>query len=119
MMQRLLIAMWLCADVTAVRMSPRRSGGQRRRRRRRVRASIARRSTSRCGAQDDLFRHVNGSWLAKTEIPADKSSYGAFDILFDKSQDDLRAIVEDAVQVVRTRPSVPKRRRSATSTRAS
>ena len=35
--------------------------------------------------QDDLFRHVNGSWLAKTEIPADKASYGAFDILFDKA----------------------------------
>jgi predicted metalloendopeptidase len=28
-----------------------------------------------------LFRHVNGSWLTKTEIPADKASYGAFDIL--------------------------------------
>jgi hypothetical protein len=26
--------------------------------------------------QDDLFRHVNGGWLAKTEIPADKASYG-------------------------------------------
>ena len=46
--------------------------------------------------QDDLFRHVNGSWLAKTEIPADKASYGAFDILFDKAQADLRAIVEEA-----------------------
>ena len=46
--------------------------------------------------QDDLFKHVNGMWLNKTTIPADKSSYGAFDILFDKSQADLRAIVEDA-----------------------
>ena len=46
--------------------------------------------------QDDLFHHVNGGWLAKTEIPADKASYGAFDILFDKAQADLRAIVEDA-----------------------
>jgi predicted metalloendopeptidase len=46
--------------------------------------------------QDDLFRHVNGSWLASTEIPADKASYGAFDILFDKAQADLRAIVEEA-----------------------
>ena len=48
--------------------------------------------------QDDLFRHVNGSWLAKTEIPADKASYGAFDILFDKAQADLRAIVEEAAK---------------------
>ena len=46
--------------------------------------------------QDDLFRHVNGGWLAKTEIPADKASYGSFDLLFDKSQADLRAIVEEA-----------------------
>ena len=48
--------------------------------------------------QDDLFRHVNGSWLARTEIPADKASYGAFDILFDKAQADLRTIVEEAAQ---------------------
>jgi putative endopeptidase len=46
--------------------------------------------------QDDLFHHVNGAWLAKTEIPADKASYGAFDILFDKAQEDLRGIVEEA-----------------------
>jgi predicted metalloendopeptidase len=48
--------------------------------------------------QDDLFHHVNGAWLAKTEIPADKASYGAFDILFDKAQADLRTIVEDAAK---------------------
>lgn len=46
--------------------------------------------------QDDLFRHVNGGWLNKTEIPADKASYGAFDMLYDKSQADLRAIIEEA-----------------------
>ena len=46
--------------------------------------------------QDDLFRHVNGTWLTKTDIPADKASYGAFDILFDKAQVDLRNIVEEA-----------------------
>ena len=27
--------------------------------------------------QDDLFRAVNGAWLAKAQIPADRSSYGA------------------------------------------
>ena len=54
--------------------------------------------------QDDLFRHVNGAWLAKTEIPADKASYGAFDILFDKAQADLRAIVEEAAKSP-TRPA--------------
>ena len=48
--------------------------------------------------QDDLFQHVNGGWLAKTDIPADKASYGAFDILFDKAQADLRAIVEESAK---------------------
>ena len=28
--------------------------------------------------QDDFFEFVNGQWLKTTEIPADKSSYGAF-----------------------------------------
>ncbi len=46
--------------------------------------------------RDDLFHHVNGGWLAKTEIPADKASYGSFDILFDKSESDLRRIIEEA-----------------------
>jgi predicted metalloendopeptidase len=48
--------------------------------------------------QDDLFQYVNGAWLRSTSIPADKASYGAFDILFDKSQADLRTIVEEAAR---------------------
>ena len=28
--------------------------------------------------QDDLFRYVNGVWLTKTEIPADRPVYGTF-----------------------------------------
>ena len=31
--------------------------------------------------QDDLYRFVNGGWLARTEIPADKSNYGTFTAL--------------------------------------
>ena len=48
--------------------------------------------------QDDFFRYVNGAWLAKTAIPADKASYGAFDMLLDKSQADLRTIIEEAAK---------------------
>jgi len=55
-------------------------------------------------AQDDLFRHVNGAWLARTEIPGDKSTYGAFDILFDKSQVDLRAIADEAAKATNKAP---------------
>jgi putative endopeptidase len=46
--------------------------------------------------QDDFYGHVNGVWLAKTEIPADKPIYGAFVELADKSESDVRAILEAA-----------------------
>jgi putative endopeptidase len=44
--------------------------------------------------QDDFFKHINGKWLATTEIPADKPSYGSFDQLFDDSEAQLRSIVD-------------------------
>jgi predicted metalloendopeptidase len=46
--------------------------------------------------QDDFFRYVNGAWMAKTDIPADRPSYGSFEALFDKTEADLRVIVEEA-----------------------
>jgi predicted metalloendopeptidase len=45
-------------------------------------------------AQDDFYKHVNGKWLASTEIPADKASYGSFDKLQDDSEAQLRSIIE-------------------------
>ncbi|MCW8109210.1 M13 family metallopeptidase [Alteromonas ponticola] len=45
---------------------------------------------------DDFFRYVNGKWVDKTDIPADKSSYGAFNILRDAAQDDVKAIIEES-----------------------
>ena len=48
--------------------------------------------------QDDFFRFVNGGWLARTEIPADASSWGAFNGLREKSRDALRAILEEAAR---------------------
>jgi len=48
--------------------------------------------------QDDFFRYVNGAWLDRTPIPADKPSYGSFEVLFDKAEADLRTIVEDAAK---------------------
>ena len=47
-------------------------------------------------AQDDFYRHVNGAWLARTEIPADRSNYGAFTRLQDDVEANLKAIVEEA-----------------------
>ncbi len=46
--------------------------------------------------QDNFFRHVNGAWLARTEIPADKAGYGAFAELTDKAEADVRAILDAA-----------------------
>jgi putative endopeptidase len=46
--------------------------------------------------QDNFYRHVNGRWLASTEIPADKAGYGAFAALADKAEADVRAIIEAA-----------------------
>ena len=43
--------------------------------------------------QDDLFRHVNGSWLNTTEIPADKALTGAFMDLRDKAESAVRDII--------------------------
>ena len=45
-------------------------------------------------AQDDFFEHLNGKWLKTVEIPADKSSWGAFHKLHDDTQPQLRAIIE-------------------------
>ena len=46
--------------------------------------------------QDDLYRYVNGAWLAKTEIPADRGAFGGFYEAIDRTQEQLRAIVEEA-----------------------
>lgn len=48
--------------------------------------------------QDDFYQYVNGTWLKETEIPADKSSYGIFHILYDENQIRLREIIEEAAE---------------------
>ncbi len=45
--------------------------------------------------QDDLFGHVNGTWLATVEIPADRSSWGPFVQLADQSQERVRVLIEE------------------------
>src|SRR5690606_23312533 len=46
--------------------------------------------------RDDLYRYVNGGWLDRTEIPADRARWGAFDQLAEESLAALRAIIEEA-----------------------
>jgi len=45
--------------------------------------------------QDDFYKYVNGTWLKNTEIPADRTSIGAFYDLREKSRDDVKAIIEE------------------------
>ena len=48
--------------------------------------------------QDDLFRHVNGSWLERTEIPEDKARWGSFHLIAEQAEKDVHAIVEESQQ---------------------
>jgi endothelin-converting enzyme/putative endopeptidase len=43
---------------------------------------------------DDFFRYANGKWLATFTMPADKARFGAFDALGDKSEADVKTVLE-------------------------
>src|SRR6478672_4219275 len=43
---------------------------------------------------DDFFKYVNGAWAAKTQIPADKTAYGAFAVLGDLSEARVHALLD-------------------------
>ncbi|MEO8035198.1 MAG: M13-type metalloendopeptidase [Acidobacteriota bacterium] len=43
---------------------------------------------------DDFFRFVNGKWVANAQIPADRTSWGAFPMLTELSQSRVRAILD-------------------------
>jgi len=45
--------------------------------------------------QDDFFDYVNGKWVAETELPADRARWGTFDALREKSQEDVKALIEE------------------------
>ena len=43
---------------------------------------------------NDFYNYVNGAWMARTEIPADRSSWGGFAILRNLSDERTRAVIE-------------------------
>jgi len=47
---------------------------------------------------ENFYEYVNGGWLAETDIPSDRSRYGAFSILRDKSEERVRVILEAAAK---------------------
>ncbi len=52
-------------------------------------------STVRPG--NDFYRFANGAWMDRTQIPADRGSYGAFNMADEKVQPRLRELVKDAL----------------------
>lgn len=44
--------------------------------------------------QDDLFRHVNGTWLREYQLPPDKTSFGTFAEVDDRVEGQLRDVVD-------------------------
>src|SRR5699024_550450 len=48
--------------------------------------------------QDDLFGHVNGTWLETTDIPSDRSSWGPFVQLAETAEEHVRQIIESATR---------------------
>jgi putative endopeptidase len=45
---------------------------------------------------DNFDAYVNGTWVKKNKIPADKSSFGAWDVISDKADEDVKAIITEA-----------------------
>jgi putative endopeptidase len=46
---------------------------------------------------DDLYRHMNERWAERHPIPADKARFGAFTVLAENAEAQVRAIAEAAV----------------------
>ncbi|MGH1422493.1 MAG: M13 family metallopeptidase [Hyphomonas sp.] len=57
-------------------------------------------------AGDDFYQHVNGKWLNSFEIPADRTRYGAFTLLAEKSEQRVRKIIEEIAAERRSPESI-------------
>ncbi len=57
---------------------------------------------------DDFFKYVNGGWLQRTEIPADRSRYGSFNLLADEAELRVRKIIEESA--AKDNPSADEKR---------
>jgi putative endopeptidase len=45
---------------------------------------------------DNFFEYANGGWLKATPIPPDKGGYGVFTMLFDKTRQRVRRLIQQA-----------------------
>src|SRR5277367_4814607 len=44
--------------------------------------------------QDDVYQHLNGQWLRDYQLPADKGAVGSFTAIQDRTEEQLRSIVD-------------------------
>ena len=44
---------------------------------------------------DNFYRYVNGGWIKNNPIPAEYSQYGAFTVLYENNQKQLKALVDE------------------------
>jgi len=65
-------------------------------------------SESSSRVQDDLYRSVNGAWLATDAIPADQSIHGAFHEMRDQSEATCRGIIEALAATSGATPGSPE-----------
>ena len=103
------IVMAAAALLAACRVRPpkaRRDGRPRQHRARSCPASISTGFDRTVRPQDDLYRFVGGSWLARTEIPPDRSNYGSFIILDDQAQEEVKDLIVAASQQAEPRAGI-------------
>ncbi len=60
--------------------------------------------------QDDFFTYVNGGWLQRSEIPADRSRWGSFDELTERAEEDVLAILNEASADTKAAPASDTRK---------
>ena len=48
--------------------------------------------------QDNFFRYMNGQWLERTEIPADRARWGSFDELRERAEQQVLEIVRELAE---------------------
>jgi putative endopeptidase len=59
--------------------------------------------------QDDLFGHVNGRWLTDYEMPADRATDGAFRLLADRAEEQVRDLITESADA-NAEPGTDQRR---------
>src|SRR5689334_19550788 len=58
---------------------------------------------------DDFYGYVNGKWVSTFKIPPDKATYGVFDALIDKSDNDVHALLDELAKTSPAAGSVNKK----------